>query len=94
VSEVEVGKGSREPREKGWLMKQFVRRLGSDDRHLKLMARADQMKFESRIAMEGVAPGTFGDSPMGATKTRSSGFRRRISKAKGLAERSEHEGLS
>jgi hypothetical protein len=29
-------------------MKQFVRRLGKDDRQLKLMARADQLKADLR----------------------------------------------
>jgi hypothetical protein len=75
-------------------MKQFVRRLGSDDRHLKLMARADQMKFESRPDVERMAPGTFVDSPMSASTTRSSAFRRRITRAFGAVQRSAGEELS
>jgi hypothetical protein len=31
-------------------MKQFVRRLGKDDRRLKLMARTDQLKADLRQA--------------------------------------------
>ena len=34
--------------DEGNIMKQFVRRLGKDDRQLKLMARADQLKADLR----------------------------------------------